>query len=74
MDAVLERTKTQTMSEPIAPPINGQPRTMRWTRKQYHQMAELGFFQGKRVELIKGEVVEMSPMKSTHATGDEISD
>ena len=40
----------------------------KWTQKEYYQMAELGFFRGKRVELIKGEIVEMSPMKSAHAT------
>ena len=31
-------------------------------------MAELGFFQGKRVELIEGEIIEMSPMNKPHAT------
>ena len=39
-----------------------------WTRENYYQMAELGFFHGKRVELIEGEIIEMSPMKSFHAT------
>jgi len=40
----------------------------RWTRDEYYQMAELGFFHGKRVELIEGEIIEMSPIKSLHAT------
>ena len=31
-------------------------------------MAELGFFHGKRVELIEGEIIEMSPLKTAHAT------
>ena len=39
-----------------------------WTQDEYYKMAELGFFHGKRVELIEGEIVEMSPMKSPHAT------
>lgn len=39
-----------------------------WTRDEYYKMAELGFFDGKRVELIEGEIIEMSPMKSLHAT------
>jgi len=39
-----------------------------WTRDEYYQMAELGFFHGKKVELIEGEIIEMSPMKSPHAT------
>jgi len=49
-------------------PKNGARKAFRWTVKQYYQMADLGFFQGKRVELIKGEIVVMSPMKSPHAT------
>ena len=40
-----------------------------WTVDEYYQMAELGFFHGKRVELIEGEIIEMSPMKSPHMTG-----
>ncbi len=40
-----------------------------WTRDEYYKMAELGFFHGKRVELIEGEIIEMSPMKSPHMTG-----
>ncbi len=40
----------------------------RWTCDEYHKMAELGFFDGKRVELIEGEIIEMSPMNKPHAT------
>ena len=40
-----------------------------WTRDEYYKMAELGFFDGKRVELIEGEIIEMAPMKSPHMTG-----
>ncbi len=40
-----------------------------WTRDEYYKMAELGFFHGKRVELIEGEIIEMLPMKSPHTTG-----
>lgn len=43
-------------------------KTHKWTRREYYRMAELGFFEHKRVELIEGEIVEMSPMKSAHAT------
>ena len=41
----------------------------KWTRDEYYKMAELGFFDGKRVELIEGEIIEMSPMTKLHAVG-----
>ncbi|MGI8469123.1 MAG: Uma2 family endonuclease [Pyrinomonadaceae bacterium] len=68
MDAVLERAKTQPTIELEEAKANGEPKTVRWTRDQYYRMANLGFFKGRRVELIKGEITEMSPMKSAHAT------
>ncbi len=43
------------------------------TREMYYRLAELGFFEGKRVELIEGEVIEMSPVSPRHfASGDRI--
>ncbi len=68
MDAVLEKANTRATIVYEKPPTNGEPKTIRWTREQYYRMAELGFFEGRRVELIKGEIIEMSPMKSAHAT------
>ena len=47
-------------------PPNREPMSFQWNVEQYYQMADLGFFQGRRVELIRGEIIEMSPMKSTH--------
>ncbi len=47
---------------------NGGVKVYKWTQKEYYQMAELGFFHGKRVELIEGEIIEMSPMNKPHAT------
>jgi Uma2 family endonuclease len=42
----------------------------RWTREEYGQLAESGFFpSGKRVELIDGVIYEMSPQRGPHATG-----
>lgn len=42
----------------------------RWTREEYYQLADQGFFPpDKRVELIDGVIYEMSPQKSPHATG-----
>ncbi len=42
----------------------------RWTRQEYHQLAESGVLRpDERVELIEGEIVEMPPQLSPHATG-----
>ncbi len=48
---------------------NGGVKLHKWTRREYYRMAELGFFEGKRVELIEGEIIEMAAMKTAHATG-----
>lgn len=45
-----------------------EPRLYTWTKDEYYQMAEMGLFDGKRVELIGGQVLEMTPMRSGHAT------
>lgn len=39
-----------------------------WTREEYYRLAETGFFESKKVELLEGEIFEMSPMKTSHAT------
>jgi Uma2 family endonuclease len=44
------------------------PRTRLWTQDEFHRMAELGFFDGQRAELIEGEVVVLSPQKALHFT------
>lgn len=44
------------------------PQLHLWTRDEYDQMVAIGLFDGKNVELIEGEVIDMSPMGSGHAT------
>jgi Uma2 family endonuclease len=51
-----------------------EPTPKRWTREQYSRMAEMGWFRGRRVELIEGEIVEMSPQHERHATGILLAD
>ncbi len=48
--------------------LKSDPTLHLWTREDYHQMAEAGLFLDQRVQLIEGQVVEMSPIKSAHAT------
>ena len=51
-----------------------EPRYFRWTKKEYHQMAELGLFEGKQTEFLQGEIIEMPTMYSPHATGLTLTD
>lgn len=39
----------------------------RFTPEQFLQLAELGYFKGRRVHLIRGEIFAMPPMKEPHA-------
>jgi Uma2 family endonuclease len=53
-------------AETIAKPVPVQ--RYRFTVEQYHRMGELGLFAAApRVELIHGEIIEMSPIKGPHA-------
>jgi len=40
---------------------------LRWSRSEYYQLAEEGYFQGKRVMLIDGEIIQMPGQKEPHA-------
>jgi Uma2 family endonuclease len=48
--------------------ILAEPHVHQWTRSEYYTMAATGLFDGKHVELIEGQVIEMSPMGSPHRT------
>jgi Uma2 family endonuclease len=47
-------------------PMLDAPRPYRWTREEFIQMIELGWFQDKRMELIGGEVIEMAAQLDLH--------
>ncbi len=47
---------------------NGAPHGIRWSVDEYYKMDELGLFQGRRVQLIRGEIIEMAPMGTPHST------
>ena len=55
------------LPRPAAPA--GGPAPWRWTRADYHRLGDLGFFAGKRVQLVRGEVVQMSPIGWPHSLG-----
>lgn len=47
---------------------NKAPTPYRWTVGEFYRLGDLGFFAEKRVELIRGQILEKPPMKSFHAT------
>lgn len=50
-----------------------EPRPFHWTKEQYYQMIEMGWLEGKRVELLDGEIIEMAAMLGPHATAISLS-
>ena len=61
----IEGPVTRRYDEDMAP--NAAPAPYRFTREEYHRMGEAGLFEGKRVELLDGEIITMSPQSSAHA-------
>lgn len=47
-------------------PLVHEPQALRWTKAEYYRMGEAGLFEGKRVELIDGEIIEMQPVGVRH--------
>jgi Uma2 family endonuclease len=43
---------------------------MLWTREEYYRLGDLGFFEGRRVERIHGEIIEMSPIGWPHVASE----
>lgn len=41
--------------------------TAKWTLEDYHRMVEAGLLEGRAVEFLHGEIVEMSPEGAPHA-------
>jgi Uma2 family endonuclease len=50
---------------------SAEPHARRWTREEFHRMADLGLFVGQRAELIDGEIMVLSPQKAQHFTTTE---
>jgi Uma2 family endonuclease len=46
-----------------------EPQARRWTRAEYYRLADLGFFDRERVELVNGKVIRMPPMTNPHVAG-----
>ncbi len=48
--------------------VAANPRTKTWTRQEYYQMADLGWFNGQRAELVEGEIFVLSPQNFRHSS------
>jgi Uma2 family endonuclease len=55
-----------TLADRIIHRPNRAGRSHRWTRDEYHRMADAGLFQDQRVELIEGEIIDMAPQNGPH--------
>ncbi|HZL36923.1 MAG TPA: Uma2 family endonuclease [Tepidisphaeraceae bacterium] len=55
------------MSTSIASPVFQRPPPLRWNGADFDRADDMGLFDGKRVELMDGEILEMPPMNDPHA-------
>jgi len=54
--------------------LDSEPQPLRWTTDEFHRIGETGVFEGRHVELIEGEILQMSPMLSRHAAAVMLAD
>lgn len=57
-----------SMSHAVETRSGSAPAPLRFTRTEYSRMAASGVFEGRRVELLDGEVIAMTPQGSGHAS------
>jgi Uma2 family endonuclease len=50
----------------ITPEARGGPRRVRWTRAEFRRMVDAGLTAGRRVELLYGEILDVTPMGRPH--------
>ncbi|HEX8916290.1 MAG TPA: Uma2 family endonuclease [Humisphaera sp.] len=51
-----------------------EPYIKRWTRAEFYQLGESGYFEGKRAFLLDGEIFEMPAQGNWHALAIELAD
>ena len=50
------------------------PWRFRWTCDQFHQLGDLGLFEGRNLILVNGEILEMPPPNPPHETATGLAD
>jgi Uma2 family endonuclease len=59
---------TTPISEAPAPALTSvKPRSKRWSVEEYERLLSTGVFDGQRLELMDGDIIEMTPMNEPHA-------
>lgn len=62
------------MSQTHTPSLQ-MPSLAKWSVDDYHQMIDIGLLRDRQVELLNGDIVEMSPVGSLHeGRGDNVAD
>jgi Uma2 family endonuclease len=56
-----------TMVLPSSRSVSAGPRPLRWTCAEFHQLGDMGLFEGRRPMLIDGVILEQGPMNPPHA-------
>ena len=51
-----------------------EPTEREWTREEYYRLAEEGFFEGQRVQLLKGRIYQMPPQGLPHTVAVELAE
>jgi Uma2 family endonuclease len=59
-------------AQAVSSPAPSDPTDRRWTREEYYRLIEQGFFDGQRVELIEGRIVEITPQRVPHSISVEL--
>ena len=47
---------------------NFAPQPLRWTREEFNELGEMGWFEGRRAILVEGEILAMPAMNKPHRT------
>ena len=62
------------LAAPVREKKTSEPTERLWTREEWDRLVEIGFFEGERLELIEGRIIQMSPQRVPHRTAIEVVD
>lgn len=72
--ATIHKTTASDAAVPGNTDLPCRPARLRWTSDEYYRLAALGLFHNRRVELVEGDIIEMSSFKPPHAISIELAD